>query len=104
MIFAIFATKFCRWSRVATVRWNAADRRRGCVGGPTTIGGPRGELQPQESNLLIAPALGKRVAEVASKRRGQDERHFKPRRHHGCAASRLASAASTHRPSGCLRR
>ena len=44
--------------------------RGGTPYGPTTIAGARGELQPQEGDLVIARALGKRVAEVAMKLRG----------------------------------
>jgi NAD(P)H dehydrogenase (quinone) len=46
------------------------EARGGTPYGPTTIAGPRGELQPQEGDLVIARALGKRVAEVAVKLRG----------------------------------
>ena len=44
--------------------------RGGTPYGPTTIAGARGELQPQEGDLVIARALGRRVAEVAMKLRG----------------------------------
>ncbi len=46
------------------------EARGGTPYGPTTIAGPRGELQPAEGDLIIARALGKRVAEVAKKVRG----------------------------------
>jgi NAD(P)H dehydrogenase (quinone) len=44
--------------------------RGGTPYGATTIAGPRGELQPHEGDLVIARALGKRVAEVTAKLRG----------------------------------
>jgi NAD(P)H dehydrogenase (quinone) len=44
--------------------------RGGTPYGPSTIAGPRGELQPHEGDLVIARALGKRVAEIAMKLRG----------------------------------
>lgn len=47
------------------------EARGGTPYGPTTIAGPQGELQPAEGDLMIARALGKRVAEVTSKLRGQ---------------------------------
>jgi len=43
------------------------EARGGTPYGATTIAGPQGELQPQEGDLLIARALGKRVAETALK-------------------------------------
>jgi NAD(P)H dehydrogenase (quinone) len=46
------------------------EARGGTPYGATTIAGPRGELQPHEGDLVIARALGKRVAEVAAKLRG----------------------------------
>jgi NAD(P)H dehydrogenase (quinone) len=45
------------------------EARGGTPYGPSTIAGPRGELQPAEGDLVIARALGKRVAEVAKKLR-----------------------------------
>jgi NAD(P)H dehydrogenase (quinone) len=47
------------------------EARGGTPYGPTTIAGARGELQPQEGDLVIARALGKRVAETAIKLRGK---------------------------------
>ena len=44
--------------------------RGGTPYGPTTIAGARGELQPVEGDLVIARALGKRIAEVTRKLRG----------------------------------
>src|SRR4051812_33399394 len=38
--------------------------------GPTTIAGPRGELQPAAEDLEIARLFGKRIAEAAKKLRG----------------------------------
>ena len=46
------------------------EARGGTPYGASTIAGGRGELQPAESDLAIAGALGKRVAEVAAKLRG----------------------------------
>ena len=46
------------------------EARGGTPYGPTTIAGARGELQPQPGDLVIARALGKRVAETALKLRG----------------------------------
>ncbi|MEW6156079.1 MAG: NAD(P)H:quinone oxidoreductase [Verrucomicrobiota bacterium] len=43
------------------------EARGGTPYGPTTIAGPEGELQPVDGDLVIARALGKRVAEVALK-------------------------------------
>jgi NAD(P)H dehydrogenase (quinone) len=43
--------------------------RGGTPYGATTIAGPRGELQPHEGDLVIARALGTRVAEVTAKLR-----------------------------------
>jgi hypothetical protein len=45
--------------------------RGGTPYGPTTIASARGELQPQEGDLVIARALGKRVAETAMKLRAK---------------------------------
>lgn len=45
------------------------EARGGTPYGPSTIAGPQGELQPAEGDLVIARALGKRVAEVAKKLR-----------------------------------
>ncbi len=45
------------------------EARGGTPYGPSTIAGPQGELRPPEGDLLIARALGKRVAEVAKKLR-----------------------------------
>ena len=47
------------------------DARGGTPYGASTIAGPQGELQPQEQDLAIARALGKRVAEVALAVRGK---------------------------------
>jgi NAD(P)H dehydrogenase (quinone) len=47
------------------------EARGGTPYGPSTIAGARGELQPPESDLALARALGKRVAEVTRKLRGQ---------------------------------
>lgn len=47
------------------------EARGGTPYGPTTIAGPRGELQPQEGDLVIARALGRRVAETAMKLRAK---------------------------------
>lgn len=46
------------------------EARGGTPYGPTTIAGSKGELQPQEGDLVIARALGKRVAEATKKLRG----------------------------------
>lgn len=46
------------------------EARGGTPYGASTIAGPMGELQPTAGDLLIARALGKRVAEVALKLRG----------------------------------
>jgi NAD(P)H dehydrogenase (quinone) len=46
------------------------EARGGTPYGPSTIAGAEGELQPHEGDLGIARALGKRVAEVAIKLRG----------------------------------
>jgi NAD(P)H dehydrogenase (quinone) len=46
------------------------EARGGTPYGPSTIAGPRGELQPAEGDLVIARALGKRVVEVTKKVRG----------------------------------
>ena len=43
------------------------EARGGTPYGPTTIAGPQGELQPTEGDLLIARALGSRVAGIAKK-------------------------------------
>jgi NAD(P)H dehydrogenase (quinone) len=45
------------------------EARGGTPYGPSTIAGPRGELQPTEGDLFIARALGKRVAEITKKLR-----------------------------------
>jgi NAD(P)H dehydrogenase (quinone) len=45
------------------------EARGGTPYGPSTIAGPRGELQPAQGDLTIARALGKRVAEVTRKLR-----------------------------------
>ena len=45
------------------------ENRGGTPYGPTTIAGPRGELQPHLDDLFIARELGKRVAETAGKLR-----------------------------------
>lgn len=47
------------------------EARGGSPYGASTIAGPQGELRPQEGDLLIARALGKRVAETALKLRGK---------------------------------
>jgi NAD(P)H dehydrogenase (quinone) len=47
-----------------------SEARGGTPYGPSTIAGAEGELQPHEGDLAIARALGKRVAEVALKLRG----------------------------------
>ena len=47
------------------------EARGGTPYGPTTIAGPRGELNPQEGDLVIARALGRRVAETAMKLRAK---------------------------------
>jgi NAD(P)H dehydrogenase (quinone) len=46
------------------------EARGGSPYGASTIAGGRGELQPTPGDLLIARALGKRVAETAKKLRG----------------------------------
>jgi NAD(P)H dehydrogenase (quinone) len=46
------------------------ENRGGTPYGPTTIAGPKGELQPTKEDLAIASALGKRVAEITKKLRG----------------------------------
>ncbi len=46
------------------------EARGGSPYGASTIAGGRGELQPHEGDLVIARALGKRVAEIALKLRG----------------------------------
>ena len=46
------------------------EARGGTPYGATTIAGPRGELQPTKEDLVIASALGKRVATIAKKLRG----------------------------------
>ncbi len=46
------------------------EARGGSPYGASTIAGGQGELQPAEGDLVIARALGKRVAEVAKKLRG----------------------------------
>jgi NAD(P)H dehydrogenase (quinone) len=46
------------------------EARGGTPYGATTIAGPRGELQPTPEDLEIAKALGRRVAEVTAKVRG----------------------------------
>lgn len=43
------------------------EARGGSPYGASTIAGPRGELEPQEGDIVIARALGSRVAEVAAK-------------------------------------
>jgi NAD(P)H dehydrogenase (quinone) len=43
------------------------EARGGTPYGPSTIAGGKGELQPQEGDLALARALGKRVAEVTVK-------------------------------------
>lgn len=55
----------------STVGMIHTEARGGTPYGPSTIAGPRGELQPAEGDLAIARALGKRVAEVALKLRAQ---------------------------------
>jgi NAD(P)H dehydrogenase (quinone) len=47
------------------------DGRGGTPYGATSIAGPRGELQPKPEDLQLAEALGKRVAEITQKVRGQ---------------------------------
>jgi len=44
--------------------------RGGTPYGPTTLAGPRNDLQPGKEDLAIAEALGRRVAEVTKKLRG----------------------------------
>ncbi|MFW6373575.1 MAG: NAD(P)H:quinone oxidoreductase [Thermodesulfobacteriota bacterium] len=46
------------------------EARGGTPYGPSTIAGPRGELQPTAEDLAIAKAHGKRVAEITKKLRG----------------------------------
>jgi NAD(P)H dehydrogenase (quinone) len=46
------------------------EARGGTPYGATTIAGPQGELKPQEADLEIARALGRRVAETTRKLRG----------------------------------
>ncbi len=46
------------------------EARGGTPYGPTTVAGPTGELQPTPEDIVIAKALGKRVAETAKKLRG----------------------------------
>jgi len=46
------------------------EARGGTPYGPTTVAGPRGELQPTKEDLEIARLLGVRVAETAKKLRG----------------------------------
>ena len=46
------------------------EARGGTPYGATTIAGPRGELQPTPEDLEIAKALGRRVAEVTARVRG----------------------------------
>ncbi len=46
------------------------EARGGTPYGASTIAGGQGELQPAEGDLVIARALGKRVAETAKKLRG----------------------------------
>ncbi|MBV8116102.1 MAG: NAD(P)H:quinone oxidoreductase [Silvibacterium sp.] len=46
------------------------EARGGTPYGASTIAGPKGELQPTPEDLAIAKALGKRVAEVTAKLRG----------------------------------
>ncbi|MFW5637543.1 MAG: NAD(P)H:quinone oxidoreductase [Thermodesulfobacteriota bacterium] len=46
------------------------EARGGTPYGPSTIAGPRGELQPTAEDLAIAKAHGKRVAEITMKLRG----------------------------------
>ncbi len=46
------------------------EARGGTPYGASTIAGPRGELQPTPDDLEIAKALGRRVAEVTAKVRG----------------------------------
>jgi NAD(P)H dehydrogenase (quinone) len=47
------------------------DARGGTPYGASTLAGPRGELQPKEEDLVIARALGKRVAELTVKLRSK---------------------------------
>lgn len=47
------------------------EARGGTPYGASTIAGARGELQPQPGDLVIARALGKRVAETGIKLRGK---------------------------------
>lgn len=47
------------------------EARGGTPYGATTIAGGRGELQPHEGDLVIARAIGKRVAETAVKLRSK---------------------------------
>ncbi len=46
------------------------EARGGTPYGPSTVAGPKGELQPTSEDIVIAKALGKRVAETAKKLRG----------------------------------
>ncbi|MFW5854318.1 MAG: NAD(P)H:quinone oxidoreductase [Thermodesulfobacteriota bacterium] len=46
------------------------EARGGTPYGPSTIAGPRGELQPTAEDLAIAKAHGRRVAEITKKLRG----------------------------------
>ena len=46
------------------------EARGGTPYGATTIAGPRGQLQPTKEDLVIANALGRRVAAITSKLRG----------------------------------
>lgn len=46
------------------------EARGGTPYGATTIAGPSGDLEPQPGDLVIARALGRRVAETARKLRG----------------------------------
>jgi NAD(P)H dehydrogenase (quinone) len=49
------------------------EARGGTPYGASTIAGGQGELQPHEGDLVIARALGKRVAETAMKLRGSEK-------------------------------
>ena len=51
----------------STAGLSHSEARGGTPYGPTTITGPQGELQPVEGDLLIARALGARVATIAKK-------------------------------------
>lgn len=46
------------------------EARGGTPYGPTTIAGAKGELEPAAEDLVLARALGRRVAEIAHKLRG----------------------------------